>query len=909
EMVVALLAVLKAGGAYVPLDPGYPEERLQYMVNDSEPAIVLTQRNTADLMRRAGKGTRVLELDGEGERWEGEGETDPERAKIGLTPEHLAYVIYTSGSTGVPKGVMLEHRNAVNLICWGHQAFSKDTLARTLFSTSLNFDLAVYECFVPLTSGGSIHVVSSALDLARGGMDVTLINTVPSVMKTLLDENALPRDAQAVNVAGEQLKRELVEKIFASTEVKQVCNLYGPTETTTYSTWVKMKREDGFVPHIGRPIANTWVYALDEKLEPAPAGMVGEIYIGGAGVARGYINRDDLTAERFVPNPYAGQAGGRMYKTGDVGRWLADGNLEFLGRNDDQVKIRGFRIELGEIAARLQEHPALEEAVVVARENRPGEKHLVAYYVMDAAYCNRGKYRTRKALKAQQINEWATTFDAVCNEWTSITDPTFNTAGWNSSYTGQPIPTEEMREWLDRTVERVKALHPRRVWEIGCGTGMLLFRIAPDCILYRGTDISVAELNFVRRQLQRPELHMPQVLLDCKTAHEISDTGKQEPFDLVLMNSVVPHFPDIEYLIKVITGAVEAVGTNGAVFIGDVRNYRLLEAFHTAVEVHQASDSLGCDAVWRRAQKNVQQESRLAVDPDFFTALPQLLPQISRVEINLKRGRARNELTSFRYDVVLHVGRPVPLLECTWIDWRDKDLSPERLREILNRTRPEVLGVAGVPNSRVQRDLAAARILRSSHRPATMGELRRQLEREQQCALELEDIWLLERDLPYSIEVRWSQNDAALCDVLFRRRGDGDHAKQAGRVRFPGEAEVLGQPQTYSNDPLKLRLAEDLVSELRHWLEAKLPEYMVPPVYVRMDNMPLTANGKLDRKALPDPGVDAYATQAYEAPQGDMERMLADVWAELLQVEQVGRRDNFFSLGGHSLQAVRVVTR
>jgi amino acid adenylation domain-containing protein len=915
-MVVGLLAVLKAGGAYVPLDPKYPEERLQYMVKDSAPVAVLAQRSTDGLLRRIGNGISVIGLDGAEQR-EGAAETNPERISVGLAPGHLAYVIYTSGSTGVPKAVMLEHRNTVNLICWAHQAFSDDVLRRTLFSTSLNFDLAVFECFVPLTRGGSIHVVSNALDLAGGGVDVTLINTVPSVMKTLLEERAVPAAVQAVNVAGEPLRRELVESIFAGTEVKQVCNLYGPTETTTYSTWVRMKREDGFVVHIGRPLANTRVYILDKTMDIVPVGVEGEIYIGGAGVARGYLNRNELTAERFVPDPYSAQAGARMYKTGDVGRWQADGNLGFLGRNDDQVKIRGLRIELGEIVTRLQEHPAVEEAVIVAREGVPGEKHLVAYYVMNGACRGSEEHGTREALKTEQVNGWATTYDAICNEWASVADnewasvadPTFNTAGWISFYTGQPIAAQEMREWLDRTVERVKALHPKRVWEIGCGTGMLLFRIAPECALYRGTDISVAALNFVRQQLRHPELHMPQVVLERKAAHEFGDISKQQAFDLLLLNSVVQHFPDLEYLMTVLTGAVETLETDGAIFIGDVRNYPLLEAFHTSVQLYEQTDSLSCDALWYRAQKSIQQEGQLAISPDFFTALPQRLPRISRVEINLKRGRAHNELTSFRYDVVLHVGRPVPLLECPWMDWNAENLSLERLREMLGRDHPEVLGVAGIPNARVQRDVIASRILRSRHRPANVGELRRQLEREQQCGVELEDIWSLEKDLPYTIEVRWSQSGAGLCDVLFRRCGDGKSAKKAGRVRFLGENKVLGPLHMYSNDPLKPRMAEGLVRELHGWLQAKLPEYMVPAVYVRMEQMPLTANGKLDRKALPAPEADAYAKQAYEAPQGETEEMLAGIWAELLQVKRVGRRDNFFSLGGHSLQAVRVVTR
>ncbi|RML24522.1 Syringopeptin synthetase A, partial [Pseudomonas syringae pv. lapsa] len=384
EMVVGLLAILKAGGGYVPLDPAYPVERIAYMLQDSAPAAVLVQTATQGLL--ADVSVPVINLDLSD--WQDESVQNPQVA--GLTSAHLAYLIYTSGSTGLPKGVMIEHRNTVNFLTWAHAAFDAGTnnsaLEKTLFSTSLNFDLAVYECFAPLTSGGSIEVVKNVLELQHGEHDIGLINTVPSALKALLDVNGLPESVHTVNVAGEALKRSLVESLFEKTGVQRLCNLYGPSETTTYSSWVAMDREHGFAAHIGKPVGNTQFYLLDEQRQPVPMGISGEIYIGGAGVARGYLNRDDLTAERFLSDPFSQKPAARMYRTGDLGRYLQDGNIEYLGRNDDQVKIRGFRIELGEIDARLAKHPAVHEAVVTAREDIPGDKRLVAYYTLAAGH-------------------------------------------------------------------------------------------------------------------------------------------------------------------------------------------------------------------------------------------------------------------------------------------------------------------------------------------------------------------------------------------------------------------------------------------------------------------------------------------------------------------------------------------
>ncbi|WP_327373551.1 non-ribosomal peptide synthetase, partial [Caballeronia arationis] len=340
-MIVALMAILKAGGAYVPLDPAYPGERLSHILTDATPRLLL-----ADAAGREALGdTGALTVLDPNASLDGSLPQDDPRTTV--APQHLAYVIYTSGSTGIPKGVAIEHRNAVNFLTWSQDVFTLEELSQTLFATSLNFDLSIYECFAPLTRGGTVHLVDNVLALVRDPHEVSLINTVPSAITSLLDSGTSLASIQTINLAGEPLKLALMKRIFAETDIERLCNLYGPSETTTYSTWIQMQKGDHLTESIGKPIANTRIYLLDAQRQLMPPGVVGELYIGGAGVARGYLNRPELTAERFLDDPFV--AGARIYRTGDLARYRADGNLEFLGRNDHQVKIRGFRIELGEI--------------------------------------------------------------------------------------------------------------------------------------------------------------------------------------------------------------------------------------------------------------------------------------------------------------------------------------------------------------------------------------------------------------------------------------------------------------------------------------------------------------------------------------------------------------------------------
>ena len=277
-----------------------------------------------------------------------------------VKPDNLAYVIYTSGSTGQPKGVAIEHRNTVAFLHWARSVFTPEELSGVLASTSICFDLSIFELFVPLSWGGKVILVENVLQLpsCSGRHQVTLINTVPSAMTELLRINGLPESLRTVNLAGEPLRSDLVEQIYGWGNVNKVYDLYGPSETTTYSTFTL--RASNQRATIGRPIANSRIYILDGSLQPVPVCVTGEIFIGGAGVARGYLNRSELTAEMFIADPFRGERGGQLYRTGDRARYLPDGNIEFIGRMDNQVKIRGYRIELGEIEAVLTQAPDSE---------------------------------------------------------------------------------------------------------------------------------------------------------------------------------------------------------------------------------------------------------------------------------------------------------------------------------------------------------------------------------------------------------------------------------------------------------------------------------------------------------------------------------------------------------------------
>ncbi len=386
ETVVAMLAVLKSGAAYVPVDVNYPADRIAFMLREAEPVLVITTREIADALPSASTTPQLL-LDGPETadtlaRHSGAPVRDGDRARP-AHPLNPAYAIYTSGSTGRPKGVVISHRSMVDFLTWVVADFGVESLSHVLASVSLSFDPSVLEIFAPLTVGGEVELLSGPLALGERPRSGSYAGSVPSVISTLATGSGLDLRAGTIGLTGEMLTEQVVAEIRETVPACRIANLYGPTEAAVYSTAWFSTGDEVVAPPIGRPLPNTQVYLLDARLDLVPVGVVGEIYISGEGLARGYLNRPGMTADRFVPNPY-GEPGQRMYRTGDLGRWGADGTIEYLGRADDQLKVRGFRVELGEIQTVLAQAPGVRHAVVVARDDQPGNKRIVGYVLPEA---------------------------------------------------------------------------------------------------------------------------------------------------------------------------------------------------------------------------------------------------------------------------------------------------------------------------------------------------------------------------------------------------------------------------------------------------------------------------------------------------------------------------------------------
>ncbi|XXY13500.1 amino acid adenylation domain-containing protein [Sorangium sp. So ce216] len=911
EMIVAMLALFKVGAAYVPLDPSDPEQLLRTIAGDAAFTHVVTQPSLDT--RWLDAGVVRIEITTGGEPWPHDISSEP---VSGARSGDLACIMYTSGSTGAPKGVMITHASLAAFVASAIQIYRIRPDDRVLQFFSPCFDGSLEEVFPCLHSGATLVLRSE--EMARSvasfwascqAWKISVLDLPTAFWHQLIAEIErpywrLPETTRLVIIGGERAEPKLVATWQQHVgDVPALINSYGPTEATVSSTFHVIERRQDTdysereVP-IGVPLPHVEVHVLDAQLRPVPPTVPGELHIGGAGVARGYLHQPEQTAQRFIKDPFSSDPERRLFKTGDWVRRLPDGKLVFLQRMDHQVKVRGFRVELGAIEATLASHPLVRRAVVVARAARNVGNELVAYVVAEQASAS-SSGSGPSVFGREQVTRWQTLFEDTYAMRVEPADPTFDISGWNSHDTRAPIPAAEMRAWVDNTVRRIEQLEPSDVLEIGCGTGLMLFRVAPRCQRYVGTDFSGVVLDDLRRALAPLDLGM--VTLLEREANDFSQILAKS-HDTVVVNSVIQYFPSVSYLADVLASAVAASTVGGKIFIGDVRDLGLLKAFHVAVELDKAPPDLPLTDLRALVDKRLAQEEELLLSPSFFHALARQIPRIRAVQILLKRGRDQNELTRFRYDVVLHLDGDEPRsTEWRVIDWSPGDPTLADLRGLLRDDAIEGVWVRDANNRRVERDVRAQRSLDTSAE-GTAADLRARVS-ETMDAWDPEDVWELGEALGWHVQVCWAgSGDPARFDAFLARSPNARPPSPRSRATFQAIEE-------HANNPLHAVLTNKLLPDLRRHVSQALPEYMRPAAYVFLDAFPLTSRGKINRHALPVPNRTRLITDAVVPPRNPLEASLAKLWRELLDLDQVGIHDDFFALGGHSLLAVLLMSR
>lgn len=719
---------------------------------------------------------------------------------------------------------------------------------------------------------------------------ITHLQCTPSMARMLVADATLAGmgSLKRFLLGGEALPVDLAQSLLAGLPNTQLINMYGPTETTVWSTTSRVGR-NGAPITIGKPIANTQIRILDAGLGLAPIGTAGELCIGGAGVVRGYLHRPDLTAERFIADPYA--ANNRLYRTGDLARFAQDGAIEYIGRIDQQVKVNGYRIELGEIETILAKHAMVKQAVVAVKDT-PGGPVLVGY-VIGGASSDGTETNTNTGTDKNTLDDWKKRWNEAYSQRAGAADaPTrFNTSGWLNSYTGEPIAAQPMREWLDHTVQRILALSPQKVLEIGCGTGMILYACLARVAHYTAVDLSPFALETIRSELAPAE--RSKVTLLNQAAHEL-DAVADNSCDLVIINSVAQYFPHVEYLIQVLKQARRVLTEGGKVFLGDVRSLEEVHAFHTMVELEKAPGQMQAALLAERIAERTAMDTELLLASSFFSNLGQHVPGLHLVSMQLKQGNHSNEMRDFRSDVVLQAGPVLPVLP---VGAAMQYKTPQDLLDTL-AAQPPLVHATLISNARLDRVHHASKRIQKAEPNLTIEALRDTL-KDAPGGTDPNALFALCEH--YTVELRFGHT-AGTIDAVFRHRTtapQGVWLPQAPSADMPAFSIPKGRMEK-----------DSLVPKLKSHLKDFLPDYMVPQAFVMMEAFPLTPNGKIDRKALPHP-VESPRQSAVEfvTPGNELERTIASIWQSMLGLERVGRKDNIFDLGASSLLTVEANNR
>lgn len=989
HIIISILAVLKAGGAYIPVSPDYPKQRLVDILQDAKPKIILTNKAYQDKLLyiavEYSLATVPISVDAESadgfSAFSCATATVNNQMALPLNPNfsdsNLAYVIYTSGTTGKPKGVMIEHRSVINLCKEFIRIHQLNRYSKIAVYANYIFDAFVYELMPPLVNGNQIFLLNEATRISvrsladfviKNGIQVIFIPPI-LIVEFLAEINAIDNgqcQLKLVYTGGDNLPL-IYNK---SDQIKIILiNEYGPTESTVCAT-IHHYQDGDSTNNIGRPIANIKTYIVDKNMLPLPPGAVGELYLGGVGLARGYINNPELTEQKFISNPFQTSIENLhgynrvLYKTGDLAYYLPNSDIEFVGRNDTQVKIRGFRIDLGDIEAALNSKPDIMQCRVIVK-GAGNDKYLSAYYVKNIEYVNTlsdtlKNHDPRGALQVEQDenkslknkNSKSQSDELVLN-WQQLYDLNYqeldtsnykaNISGWNSSYTNLPLTKDEMQEWISETLTRIIGLRPKVILEIGSGSGLILFNLLDACNTYGyyyATDFAVNSIEYINRIIQQ-QGYANKVMAIVAAADSIPYTDFiKNSYDTVIINSVIQYFPNLNYFESVINAAIANLSSSGQIFIGDVRDYRLLECFHFSILNYQAAH------ITRNIIHELSyREEELLIAPRYFIELQYRNSNITYIEILPKLGKYNNEMNNFRYDVILHIKKSRNnLIELSnpLLIHKKKDLvsclkHDDEHSTCLEGKIDRWLYIK-YPNQRIIKDYLTYYKFMNYGVMHDRAELLNMLDEEQ--ALSIDEIIKLAAEYGYLVKFMLNINDPLYYDIVIYTSlsenfiySNTVFSTKAGITNYDGNifngvaksnfdenrsSDVENDLQM-SNSPLsiaKVMSNHNEERELIDYLAMKLPQYMLPTRFVRLDKFPLTLSGKIDVRALPEPPLleptlSEHITPELEPGKNELEYKVCRVVADVLALSRtaVTVKDDFFKLGGNSILAIRLVNR
>ena len=898
-----LLGIWLCGASYLPVDVSYPAARVRAMLEAAAVRFFVTDEG----LDSGEWSAPTLTMEGL------DGVEAAQGGRPALAEDATAYVIFTSGSTGSPKGVAVGHRALDNLLASFEGRLDVGEEDVVLWSTTLSFDVAGLEIWLPLVAGGCLAVAAddavsdyANFDRSLRKLGVTIMQGTPSAWRLLKEEGWQAGLVRCAICGGESLPVDLAHWLVDC--VPRAVNAYGPTETTIWSSTKDLAEWAGGAPSIGRPIANTTFHILDAEMNPVDEGEIGQICIGGSGLALGYLGALALTAGRFLPDPFDGH-GARLYATGDLG-YLRDGDFFHAGREDRQVKIRGHRIELDEVRNSLLRQADLNDAAVTVSRAPDGTAGLDAYLVPRPDVLGRAVEESSR----DRARAWRDTFEAnfspdrVAIEGQDQAALRLN--GWISSVTGDSFPEGEISSWGDSVVGAVRPLAPSHALEIGAGGGLITEKLAPHCERYLATDIAAAAVDRLRAAVRARGLSHVQV--EQMAAHEVERLELQS-IDCVVMTSVVQYFPSEEYLRRILRQLVDRLPDGASIFIADIRHLQLLRTFNLWREDQRAAPGTAAGSVLSNARRRMRGEGELLLSPDWFLRFAAEAPRVETALVGPSIDPNANEMTLFRFQVSMTIGpdRPFPEEEKS-LAWGDDLGDLTGLERALDQV-DDVLRVEGIP----QRTLGEAIALADAVTAAGL-------------ATPLESIWADDRSArgsgldPFEVAatahnkglevaLRYPPRAVGAFDAVFRR-ANGGGAKPGGL--FGGIAVTVDphKKDRLVRDPSMIQglslLRREFAPKVRAQLATELPKFMLPQRFTFLEDIPLLQNGKVDHNALVEIGASFQGHRTFIAPATQTENDLAELWSEILDSEHdCGREDDFFDLGGHSLSAAQLAAR